>query len=125
MITIESYKLDKSDQHICALQTRGNLNSQLLNELDHATDQWGVKVTRVEVRDILPASSISGALEKQMTAERFKRATILESEGHLEATINAAEASSRSAIIQAEADSKAIVFTAEAEKKRRQLEAQG
>ncbi|KAK3267433.1 hypothetical protein CYMTET_24009 [Cymbomonas tetramitiformis] len=104
---------------------RGRLNSQLLKELDTATGAWGVKVTRVEVRDILPASSISGALEKQMTAERIKRATILESEGFREAALNEAEASGKSAVIEAEARSTAVVFAAEAEKKRRELEAEG
>ena len=93
---------------------RAQLNARLLAELDQATDKWGIKVTRVEVRDILPASSITAALEKQMTAERSKRAQILESEGEQTAAVNSASG---------RAD--ALVLEADAQRQRLLLEAQG
>jgi len=104
---------------------RATINTQLLNELEIATKQWGVEVTRVEVRDILPASSISNALEKQMTAERIKRAVVLESEGTREAAVNTAEGAAQSTIIDAKAQADRVILAAEAEKTQRLLLAEG
>jgi len=81
---------------------RAELNQKLLIELDQATSYWGVKITRVEVRDILPEASIKAALEKQMTAERTKRADILESEGVRMAEVNKATGLADAQILQAE-----------------------
>ena len=71
--------------------TRQEVNEALLRELDQATDPWGVKVTRVELRDIRPSARVQDAMEQQMTAEREKRAAILRSEGERESQVNAAK----------------------------------
>jgi len=104
---------------------RTQLNSRLLAELESATKAWGVSVVRVEVRDILPAQSITAALEKQMTAERTKRAAILNSEGEQAAAINVAEGVAKAKVLAANAEAEAAVRAAEAEKSVRELEAQG
>lgn len=108
------------------LTSRDSINSKLRNVLDDATDKWGVKVTRVELQDINPPESVLTAMEKQMQAERNKRATILTSEGQKEAdilqsegekmaTINRAEAAKQQAILKAEGEAEARIRKAEAE----------
>jgi regulator of protease activity HflC (stomatin/prohibitin superfamily) len=86
--------------------TRQDVNEVLLRELDQATDPWGVKVTRVEMRDIRPSQGVQQAMEQQMTAEREKRASILRSEGEREAQINAARGRAEALVLEAEAQAK-------------------
>jgi regulator of protease activity HflC (stomatin/prohibitin superfamily) len=115
---------------------RSQINEILLRDLDDATDPWGVKVTRVELRDILPAKAVQESMELQMTAERKKRATILTSEGERESAINkakgladaqvfAAEAQQKAAILEAEGQKQARVLRAEAQRQEQVLRSQG
>ena len=106
------------DQTFSARQA---INDRLLQELDEATDPWGIKVTRVELRDILPSSGVVEAMETQMTAERRKRATILDSEGEQEAAINVARGRAEALVLEAEAQSRAIVIDAEASAQQQRL----
>jgi regulator of protease activity HflC (stomatin/prohibitin superfamily) len=114
---------------------RSQINELLLRDLDVATDPWGVKVTRVELRDIIPSKAVQESMELQMSAERKKRAAILTSEGEREAAVNsargqaeaqvlAAEARQKSVILQAEAEQKATVLKAQAERQQQVLRAQ-
>ncbi len=114
---------------------REQINSILLQDLDKATDPWGVKVTRVELRDIVPAKAVLDAMELQMSAERKRRAAILTSEGERESAINsakgqaeaqvlAAEARQKSVILEAEAQQKGLVLKAQAERQQQVLKAQ-
>lgn len=108
------------------LTSRDTINTKLRAVLDEATDKWGVKVNRVELQDIIPPTSVLQAMEKQMQAERNKRATILTSEGQKQAailqsegektsTINRAEASKQQEILRAEGEAQARIRKAEAE----------
>lgn len=114
------------------LTSRDTINTKLRIVLDDATDKWGVKVNRVELQDITPPESVLAAMEKQMQAERNKRATILtsegekaseilQSEGEKTATINRAEAAKQEAILQAEGEAQARIRKAEAEAQAIQL----
>lgn len=114
---------------------RSEVNETLLRELDLATDPWGVKVTRVELRDIMPSKAVQDSMELQMTAERKRRAAILTSEGERDSAINSAkgkaeaqvleaEAHKTAAILNAEAEQKALVLKAEAERQQQILKAQ-
>lgn len=114
---------------------RSQINELLLRDLDVATDPWGVKVTRVELRDIIPSQAVRESMELQMSAERRRRAAILTSEGDREAAVNSArgkadaqildaEARQKSVILQAEAEQKAIVLKAQAERQQQVLKAQ-
>ncbi|MXZ84020.1 MAG: paraslipin [Synechococcus sp. SB0666_bin_14] len=102
------------DQTFSARQA---INDRLLQELDAATDPWGIKVTRVELRELLPSPGVTAAMEKQMTAERRKRATILDSEGEQEAAINVARGRAEALVLEKEAESRAVVINAEAQSK--------
>jgi regulator of protease activity HflC (stomatin/prohibitin superfamily) len=104
---------------------RAQINEILLRELDEATDPWGVKVTRVELRDIVPAKAVLDAMEMQMSAERKKRAVILTSEGERESAVNSAKGRAEALILQAEAEQKAVLLGAEAERQQQILRAQG
>lgn len=115
---------------------RTQINETLLRELDEATDPWGVKVTRVELRDIVPSKAVQESMELQMSAERRKRAAILTSEGEREAAVNSArgsaeaqilnaESSQKAAILQAEGEQKTMILKAQAERQQRVLKAQG
>jgi regulator of protease activity HflC (stomatin/prohibitin superfamily) len=95
---------------------RTEINEILLRELDIATDPWGVKVTRVELRDIMPSKAVQDSMELQMAAERKKRAAILTSEGERDAAINSAQGRAQSRLLDAEASKKASILEAEAEK---------
>ena len=108
------------------LTSRDTINTKLRSVLDDATNKWGIKVNRVELQDITPPESVLTAMEKQMQAERNKRATILtsegkkasdilQSEGEKMATINRAEALKQQAILKAEGEAQAIIRKAEAE----------
>ena len=95
--------------------SRDLINNQLRNLLDEATDKWGCKVNRVEIQDINPPEDIRDAMEKQMNAERNKRAAILQAEGEKQAAITLAEGKKQSAILEAEADREARVRRAAGE----------
>ncbi|MGC8714975.1 MAG: SPFH domain-containing protein, partial [Leptodesmis sp.] len=103
---------------------RSQINELLLRDLDIATDPWGVKVTRVELRDIIPSQAVQESMELQMSAERRKRAAILTSEGDRESAINSARGKAEAQILDAEARQKAVVLQAEAEQKAAILRAQ-
>ena len=101
--------------------TRGEVNELLLRELDEATDPWGVKVTRVEMRDINPSPGVKQAMEAQMTAERDKRAAILRSEGEKESQLNQARGRAQARVLDAQAQKEALVLDAEAQSKQQEL----
>ncbi len=103
---------------------RTQVNEILLRELDEATDPWGVKVTRVELRDIMPAPAVRDSMELQMTAERKKRAAILTSEGEREAAINKARGQADAQLLAAEAEQKATILKAEGIRQQQVLKAQ-
>jgi regulator of protease activity HflC (stomatin/prohibitin superfamily) len=95
--------------------TRQEVNEFLLRELDQATDPWGVKVTRVEMRDIQPSRGVQQAMEQQMTAEREKRAAILRSEGEKESQLNAARGRAEALVLDARAKQEALLLEADAQ----------
>ena len=101
--------------------TRSEVNEVLLRELDEATDPWGVKVTRVELRDIQPSSGVQQAMEQQMTAEREKRAAILRSEGERESQVNAARGRAEALVLDAKAKQEALLLEAEAQAQQQRL----
>lgn len=103
---------------------RTEINEILLRELDIATDPWGVKVTRVELRDIMPSKAVQDSMELQMAAERKKRAAILTSEGQRDSAINSAQGQAEARVLDAEAMKKAAILKAEAEKQQQVLKAQ-
>jgi regulator of protease activity HflC (stomatin/prohibitin superfamily) len=99
------------------LGSRERINSSLRTTLDEATDKWGVKVTRVEVKEILPPNDITEAMSKQMKAEREKRATILDAEAYRQKKILEAEGDKQNAILVAEGDRQSAILRAEGEAK--------
>ena len=103
---------------------RSEINEILLRDLDVATDPWGVKVTRVELRDILPSKAVLESMELQMTAERKKRAAILTSEGERDSAINSAQGQAQASILDAEAMKKSAILKAEAERQQQILKAE-
>jgi len=103
---------------------RSQINELLLRDLDIATDPWGVKVTRVELRDLIPSQAVQESMELQMSAERRKRASILTSEGDRESAINSARGKAEAQILDAEARQKATILQAEAQQKTIVLQAQ-
>jgi regulator of protease activity HflC (stomatin/prohibitin superfamily) len=94
---------------------RSQISDILLEELDTATDPWGVKVTRVEIRDITPSKAVQDSMELQMSAERRKRAAILTSEGDREAQVNSARGNADAQVLAAEAKKQAVILDAEAQ----------
>lgn len=107
------------------LSSRDQINGQLRDVLDIATDKWGVKVNRVELQRIDPPRDITEAMSRQMKAERLKRAAILEAEGIKQAEITKAEGSKQSQILEAQGGAEAVKLKADAEKYRRIQVAQG
>jgi len=107
------------------LTSRDSINSQLRSVLDEATEKWGVRVTRVELKSIDPPRTIQEAMEQQMRADRAKRAAVLSAEGEKQSAILRAEGLRQAAILNAEADQKANVLRAEGEKQARALRAEG
>lgn len=99
------------------LASRERINSSLRTTLDEATDKWGVKVTRVEVKEILPPKDITEAMSKQMKAEREKRATILDAEAYRQKQILEAEGDKQNAILVAEGDKQSAILRVEGEAK--------
>ncbi len=102
---------------------RTEVNEMLLRDLDIATDPWGVKVTRVELRDICPAKAVMDAMELQMSAERQKRAAILKSEGERDSAINSARGHAEAQVLNAEAHQKAMILEAQAQRQTQVLKA--
>lgn len=107
------------------LTSRETINTQMRATLDEATDPWGIKVTRVELKNIVPPQAIREAMEKQMKAERERREAILRAEGEKKATILVAEGKKESAILDAEAEKQSMVLRAEAKKEAMIKEAEG
>jgi regulator of protease activity HflC (stomatin/prohibitin superfamily) len=103
---------------------RSEIGESLLRDLDISTDPWGVKVTRVELRDIIPAKAVQDSMELQMAAERKKRAAILTSEGERDAAINSAQGQAQARILDAEAMKKSAILQAEAERQQKILQAE-
>ncbi len=107
------------------LTSRETINAKMRASLDIATDPWGIKVNRVELKNIIPPAAIQDAMEKQMKAERERREAILRAEGEKKSTVLVAEGKKESAILDAEADKQAAILRAEAEKEKRIKEAEG
>lgn len=116
---IGSMELDET------LTSREEINLKMRTSLDAATDPWGVKVTRVELKNIMPPQAIQDAMEKQMKAERERREVILIAEGEKKSKILKAEGEKEAMILEAEADKEAAILRAEAEKAKCVKEAEG
>ena len=107
------------------LTSREIINTKMRAALDVATDPWGIKVNRVELKNIIPPAEIQNAMEKQMKAERERREAVTRAEGEKKASILQAEGEKQAAILQAEAEKEAAILRAEAEKEKRIREAEG
>ena len=107
------------------LTSRETINTKMRASLDVATDPWGIKVNRVELKNIIPPAAIRDAMEKQMKAERERREAILRAEGEKKSTILVAEGHKESVILEAEAEKQSAILRAEAEKEKRIREAEG
>ena len=107
------------------LTSREVINTKMRASLDVATDPWGIKVNRVELKNIIPPAAIQDAMEKQMKAERERREAILKAEGEKRSTLLVAEGKKQSAILDAEAEKQAAILHAEAQKERMIKEAEG
>ena len=107
------------------LTSREIINTKMRVSLDQATDPWGIKVNRVELKNIIPPAAIQDAMEKQMKAERERREAILKAEGEKKSTILVAEGKKESAILEAEAEKEAAILRAEAKKEETIREAEG
>ena len=107
------------------LTSREVINTKMRASLDIATDPWGIKVNRVELKNIIPPSAIQDAMEKQMKAERERREAILRAEGEKKSTVLVAEGKKESAILEAEAEKQSAILRAEAEKEQMIREAEG
>ena len=107
------------------LTSRDVINSKITTTLDVATDPWGIKVNRVELKNIIPPSEIQDAMERQMKAEREKRESILRAEGEKQSQILVAEGNKESEILKAEAEKEAAILRADAVREQKIREAQG
>lgn len=107
------------------LTSRETINTKMRASLDVATDPWGIKVNRVELKNIIPPAAIQEAMEKQMKAERERREAILRAEGEKKSAILVAEGNKESVILDAEAEKQSAILRAEAEKERKIREAEG
>lgn len=107
------------------LTSREVINTKMRASLDIATDPWGIKVNRVELKNIIPPSAIQDAMEKQMKAERERREAILRAEGEKKSTVLVAEGKKESAILEAEAEKQSAILRAEAQKEKMIREAEG
>src|SRR5512136_437508 len=107
------------------LSEREAINNALRTRLDEVTERWGVKVTNVEIREIIPPRDVQEAMNKQMSAERVRRAVVTESTGTKEAAINVAEGEKQSAILRAEGERQSNILRAEGERQAQLLRAEG
>ena len=107
------------------LSEREHINNMLRARLDEVTERWGVKVTNVEIREIIPPREVQDAMNRQMSAERIRRAVVTESTGTREAAINVAEGEKQSAILKAEGQKQSIILDAEGSQQAQLLRAQG
>jgi len=107
------------------LSEREHINTMLRTRLDEVTERWGVKVTNVEIREIIPPREVQEAMNRQMSAERVRRAVVTESTGTREAAINVAEGEKQSAILKAEGQKQSAILHAEGERQAQLLRAQG
>ena len=107
------------------LTSRDTINSQITSLLDEATDRWGIKVTRVELKNIIPPAEIQDAMEKQMKAERQRRESILRAEGEKRSQVLVAEGEKESAILRAQAEKESAILRADAVKEQKIREAEG
>lgn len=107
------------------LSEREHINNMLRARLDEVTERWGVKVTNVEIREIIPPREVQDAMNRQMSAERIRRAVVTESTGTREAAINVAEGEKQSAILRAEGQKQSAILAAEGEKSAQLLRAEG
>jgi len=107
------------------LSEREHINNMLRTRLDEVTERWGVKVTNVEIREIIPPREVQEAMNRQMSAERIRRAVVTESTGTREAAINVADGEKQSAILRAEGDKQSAILKAEGEKQAQLLRAEG
>jgi regulator of protease activity HflC (stomatin/prohibitin superfamily) len=107
------------------LSEREHINNMLRTRLDEVTERWGVKVTNVEIREIIPPREVQEAMNRQMSAERIRRAVVTESTGTREAAINVADGDKQSNILKAEGQKQAAILSAEGERQAQQLRAEG
>jgi regulator of protease activity HflC (stomatin/prohibitin superfamily) len=107
------------------LSEREHINNMLRTRLDEVTERWGVKVTNVEIREIIPPREVQDAMNRQMSAERIRRAVVTESTGTREAAINVAEGEKQSAILKAEGQKQSAILQAEGERQSQLLRAEG
>lgn len=107
------------------LSQREHINQTLRSKLDEVTERWGVKVTNVEIREIIPPREVQDAMNRQMTAERIRRAVVTESTGTREAAINVAEGEKQSAILKAEGSKQSAILESEGQKQAQVLKAEG
>jgi len=107
------------------LSEREHINNMLRTRLDEVTERWGVKVTNVEIREIIPPREVQDAMNRQMTAERVRRALVTESMGDQEAAKNRAEGTKQAAILQAQGERESNILRAEGEKQAQALRAEG
>jgi regulator of protease activity HflC (stomatin/prohibitin superfamily) len=107
------------------LSEREHINNMLRARLDEVTERWGVKVTNVEIREIIPPREVQDAMNRQMSAERIRRAVVTESTGTREAAINVAEGEKQSNILRAEGEKRSAILRAEGEKQAQLLRAEG
>ena len=120
-----TYGVENPIMAIENLTARETINAKMRASLDIATDPWGIKVNRVELKNIIPPAAIQDAMEKQMKAERERREAILRAEGEKKSTILVAEGKKESAILEAEAEKQSAILRAEAEKEKMIREAEG
>jgi regulator of protease activity HflC (stomatin/prohibitin superfamily) len=107
------------------LSEREHINNMLRTRLDEVTERWGVKVTNVEIREIIPPREVQDAMNRQMSAERIRRAVVTESTGTREAAINVADGEKQSAILRAEGQKQSNILVAEGERQAQLLRAEG
>ncbi|WKZ35632.1 MAG: SPFH domain-containing protein [Anaerolineales bacterium] len=107
------------------LSQREHINNQLRTRLDEVTERWGVKVTNVEIREIVPPRDVQDAMNRQMTAERVRRALVTESMGDQQAAINRAEGTKQAAILSAQGERESNILRAEGERQAQLLRAEG
>jgi len=107
------------------LSEREHINNMLRTRLDEVTERWGVKVTNVEIREIVPPREVQDAMNRQMSAERIRRAVVTESTGTREAAINVAEGEKQSAILRAEGQKQSAILESEGQRQAQELKAQG